>query len=956
MSLSLALLAGHLVDYAAKMALLVCLGRESSHRAHFAAMAAAHVAVNLHGACSYCSCVGRLPRCLAPFLALLLGVATPLMQVLHLLDGATAWWCSQASVPEDTGRQLLPRRLAPIDAVFEGLVFACAAVHLRVGLLLGDSLPLRNVSNATFEALLALALATSLLNVAAGIVIWDSTVSLKLSEEMYGQTGLSGGLRGGGRFLVHLLYRGTEVTGRVALLAALAAVLRPGDMAGYLAVGGFANCAALLFASPPVGTDEASVLQHWGAAGVLAWPLLFVNLAQFVDSPKHISGAQSAAGLLCGARALELAVALCAAVAAILLEVEAAATSASLSTQASGGGGGDVETVLGGAVHAVRAWRTLYQRNATRCCLLCLLAHYLYNVVRWCGPDFSDESGLPRRQSEYQPSGGPFGVGSRGGGASAAGDASLEEKFWPPARGLAPLLLAAACERSPPAFSIAGVLPCSTVSGTGLRRPGQAQRQLRVEDFDIVRLIGCGEFGKVFQVTRRGTQEVFAMKRLSKEFYARRRMTDKAGREMETLGLASGHPFVVRLVHTVENARDWGLVMEYCPQGDLQQLLLSDGCPGLPLDRTLRIAAEVALALEHLHSRGIVFRDLKLENVVLDHDGHAKLADFGLAKSHGGGYDAVVEAEANGGVYASFTKTFCGSYGYVAPEVNPRRQVHGFAADMYSLGVLLLMLLTGGQVYHDTRQPPWERRLPPETPKDLFAMLGVVGFEFYWTTHCLLKPAGAVHRLEVNLNGEVIIHPRGLRGSSRRHHCPQRPPASPRGRSAAGSGPVPGGGSDRFPASARMGSEAAQRQWTLALDLVRVLTDEQPENRGTVAKLKQHGFFAQDIRDWRTVLPRSWLLHRLEGQLRDLSGAVLPTTTQWLQEQSIEELASYQDSPSSQAELLARLAAAGTASAAEQPSSSGAQADSTASGIGGLEMESSEAAHDWVAHYYAASV
>eukprot|EP00971_Amphidinium_carterae_P121265 2401534-Amphidinium_carterae.1 len=62
--------------------------------------------------------------------------------------------------------------------------------------------------------------------------------------------------------------------------------------------------------------------------------------------------------------------------------------------------------------------------------------------------------------------------------------------------------------------------------------------------------------------------------------------------------------------------------MELCPGGDLQQLLLKEGCPGLQLDRTRKLTAEVALALEHLHSRRIVFRDLKLENVVVSAEGH----------------------------------------------------------------------------------------------------------------------------------------------------------------------------------------------------------------------------------------------------------------------------------------------------------------------------------------------
>merc|ERR1712129_541213 len=82
--------------------------------------------------------------------------------------------------------------------------------------------------------------------------------------------------------------------------------------------------------------------------------------------------------------------------------------------------------------------------------------------------------------------------------------------------------------------------------------------------------------------------------------------------------------------------------------------------------------------------------------------GRAKLTDFGLAKQRRGGHNAIVEAEQSGGSYASFTSTYCGSHGYAAPEIHPRL-VHGFAADLYSFGVLLLMLLMGGEVFHDAR-------------------------------------------------------------------------------------------------------------------------------------------------------------------------------------------------------------------------------------------------------------
>jgi len=427
-----------------------------------------------------------------------------------------------------------------------------------------------------------------------------------------------------------------------------------------------------------------------------------------------------------------------------------------------------------------------------------------------------------------------------------------------------------------------------------------------MEDFETLGLIGQGEFGKVFQVRLRATQEIFAMKLLSKEFYLRRRMADTAIRETAMLHFARDHPFVVKLVHTFENVRDWVMVMEYCPNGDLQQLLVNEGSPGLTLSRTLKISSEVALALEHLHARGIVFRDLKLENVVLGVDGHAKLTDFGLAKQHMGGRDAIAEAERAGGVYAAFTKTFCGSFGYAAPEVNPRREVHGFAADMYSFGVLLLMLLMGGEVYHNSREAPYERRLPPETASDLRAVVSSLAFDFYWASHRLLQPTRASHRLEVNLHGNTVLFSRAPRGV-RRQARPQRPPNSPRvGRRGPDAAMPSSRAPARFPDSALESSEAERRQWERALDLVRLLTHELPEQRGTVAGVKHHAFFAEEILDWRTVYPRSWLIERLKKSLLTLyDGGPLPSyMKQRLEQLSVEELITLQDDPARSVELL----------------------------------------------------
>jgi protein-serine/threonine kinase len=123
--------------------------------------------------------------------------------------------------------------------------------------------------------------------------------------------------------------------------------------------------------------------------------------------------------------------------------------------------------------------------------------------------------------------------------------------------------------------------------------------------------------------------------------------------------------------------------MEFCPGSDISEYLNVER--KFDEDKVRIYAAEIVLAIENLHSRGIVFRDLKPDNVVLDKNGHAKLTDFGLSKE---GMDQVRE-----------TKSFCGSYAYLAPEMI-RRKGHGQAVDWYLLGVLIYEMLVGIPPYY----------------------------------------------------------------------------------------------------------------------------------------------------------------------------------------------------------------------------------------------------------------
>lgn len=301
MLMSVGLLVGHMADYAAKLVLMVCLFGDPDLRLHFMALVTAHIVSSMHRAYALCRSVAGMPRATVVPAVLVLGIATPLLQVAHLSDALAAAFASQ-----DLGCRL-PLRSAPLDIVFEGLVFLLASLHLRIRLGLGysDPPPSFYFPHVSFEVILAFALITSLTCVSVALVHWDSTLSLKLSRDLYGPSrrqSFQGSLRSVAIFAGHLLYRGSEVAGKSALVASLAFIWRPGCFAGYMATSYVLNLMMLLCSS----AQEAVFARSFGAAAVVALPLLFANMPQFVDSPKHAVAASNVAGCIRSLRALEV--------------------------------------------------------------------------------------------------------------------------------------------------------------------------------------------------------------------------------------------------------------------------------------------------------------------------------------------------------------------------------------------------------------------------------------------------------------------------------------------------------------------------------------------------------------------------------------------------------------------------------------------------------------------------
>jgi serine/threonine protein kinase len=203
------------------------------------------------------------------------------------------------------------------------------------------------------------------------------------------------------------------------------------------------------------------------------------------------------------------------------------------------------------------------------------------------------------------------------------------------------------------------------------------RKRISLKDFTLIKVLGKGSFGKVLLVRKTDSGAIFAVKVLQKDHVVKRNQVEHTKTERRVLGYVK-HPYIVRLHFAFQSKKRLYLVMNYCPGGELFFHLGRAG--RFSEGRARFYAAEIMLALEYLHSLGVVYRDLKPENVLLDAEGHVMITDFGLSKE---GINDNASA-----------KSFCGTPEYLAPEVLTRTG-HGWAADWWSLGALLYEMLTG---------------------------------------------------------------------------------------------------------------------------------------------------------------------------------------------------------------------------------------------------------------------
>ena len=220
-----------------------------------------------------------------------------------------------------------------------------------------------------------------------------------------------------------------------------------------------------------------------------------------------------------------------------------------------------------------------------------------------------------------------------------------------------------------------GVVPPKVQSNTVFSSHKDV-KEVKLDDFKVLKVIGRGSFGKVCLVEYMPTHEIYAMKSLKKDILIEQEQIENTLLEKEILQTID-YPLLCGLVFCFQTEERIYFVMPFLSGGELFQHLRKFRTFGE--DKVRFYGAQIALALEYLHSKGIVYRDLKPENILMDDKGYLRLADFGMAKKLQGDEKAM---------------SFCGTPEYLAPEIITM-EGHDKNADWWSFGILLFEMLCG---------------------------------------------------------------------------------------------------------------------------------------------------------------------------------------------------------------------------------------------------------------------
>lgn len=210
-----------------------------------------------------------------------------------------------------------------------------------------------------------------------------------------------------------------------------------------------------------------------------------------------------------------------------------------------------------------------------------------------------------------------------------------------------------------------------------LKEAEEEKGKINKDDFNLLRVIGQGSYGKVFLVKHKSTGIIYAMKVLKKDELQKRNQVEHTMTERRILERIK-HPFIVSLQFSFQTNKKLYFVLDYCPGGELFFYLQNIG--RFKEKTACFYASNILFGIEELHKHDIIYRDLKPENVLIGFDGYAKITDFGLSKENIQG-----NSEAH---------SFCGTPEYLAPEIL-KKTGHGKAADWWSFGAIIYEMLVG---------------------------------------------------------------------------------------------------------------------------------------------------------------------------------------------------------------------------------------------------------------------